>query len=200
MTAQWIWPIEDDELLAVFAARFHRQRHRADVSVAAATDVLEIEEHDVDVGQHGRGRFASAPVKGESGELRQRVPTRPDLLPCRLRAVESVFRHVECGEADLGRTMQDKACSIAAPVEARLIADESHAFAGYRPEPESRRTSIPSFTGKAPRPDDGATDRLLLDPSPPVDRQLLRLTERAAEVSKMINRPKKSLMFECMSS
>ena len=52
VAADGVRAVEDHEAAAVFGAGLHGEGHGADVSVGSAADVLEVEEDDIDIGEH----------------------------------------------------------------------------------------------------------------------------------------------------
>ncbi len=56
LAADRVRTIEHDEGYIFLSRRLHRQRHRRDVGVVTGADVLDVEQQDLDAGEHlGRG-------------------------------------------------------------------------------------------------------------------------------------------------
>ena len=150
--------IEHDERQARLRRRFHRVRHRRDVSIDARADVLQIEDHHVhrihhaaldllalvlrvkrphvfvNVRHHVCRRFVRLTVKAEHWQLEMFVKIKRDEL-ARLRvAANAVLGAVKCDELRVRTRAKFFDDGIQPTVEAGRIRDESHMFAANQVE------------------------------------------------------------------
>ena len=68
-----IRPVENDDLYARFFARAHTKIHRPDKRVIPRPDILEINEQNIEIFQHFRGRLAMFAVQTVNGNVKTRV-------------------------------------------------------------------------------------------------------------------------------
>ena len=68
-----IWPIENDDFYARFFASAHAEIHRPDKRVIARPDVLKINEQNIEIFQHFRGRLAVFAVQTINRNVKTRV-------------------------------------------------------------------------------------------------------------------------------
>src|SRR5947207_14708168 len=91
----------------MLTGRFHCQRHRVDESVNARADVLNIEDEDINVGDHFSGRLSGLAVKRIRGQSRPLVAKRLPLDHVVLSfASDTVLRAEQCGQLDLRMLMK----------------------------------------------------------------------------------------------
>ena len=74
--------ITDDESLPLFGARFHKVVHRGDIGIEACTDILQVEDKEVDIGEHLGGRALALSVEAHYGKSRFLVHATTYILPC----------------------------------------------------------------------------------------------------------------------
>ena len=74
--------ITDDEGLPLFGARLHEVVHRGDIGIEARTDILQIENEEVNIGEHLGGRALALSVEAHYGKSRLLVHTATYILPC----------------------------------------------------------------------------------------------------------------------
>ena len=68
-----IRPVENDDFYARFFASAHAEIHRPDERVIARPDILEINEQNIEIFQHFRGRLAVFAVQTVNGNVKTRV-------------------------------------------------------------------------------------------------------------------------------
>jgi len=68
-----IRPVENDDLYACFLASAHTKIHRPDKRVIARSDILEINQQNIEIVQHFRGRLAVFAVQTVNGNVETRV-------------------------------------------------------------------------------------------------------------------------------
>ena len=74
--------ITDDEGLPLFGASLHEIVHRGDIGVEARTDILQVEDKEVDIGEHLGGRALALSVEAHYGKSRLLVHAATYVLPC----------------------------------------------------------------------------------------------------------------------
>ena len=74
--------ITDDEGLPLFGARLHEVVHRGDIGIEARTDILQIENEEVNIGEHLGGRALALSVEAHYGKSRLLVHITTYILPC----------------------------------------------------------------------------------------------------------------------
>ena len=132
-----IGPVQHHEFLALLRTRFHGEGHGADVSIAAAADILKIEHHHVDVGQHrGRG-LAGFPVEAVGWETGDGIAAGSDVNAGLFLAVQTVLRGIKRGEIPPQRPLQHHAGRRAIPGRTGLVQDQADPFA-----PQAGKTRV----------------------------------------------------------
>ena len=127
-TADGIDPVEHDKANPRFLRRLHRQAHRRDKGVEAATDVLDVEDEGIESGELGRGRFALfGLVKAIDRQSRGRVDLVVDhfLIEHPADAVLGREKHLQF---DLRRVGEQIDGGAPLAIDARLIGDEADFF------------------------------------------------------------------------
>ena len=124
---EWIRPVQNDQLFPLLRAGLKTLSHRANVGVAAASDILHIEDQHIDPRQHLGCRLAGIAVERPGLESSQGILAGANLNPCLLRAVESVLRRVEGNQIDV--LSEDETGFLTRGVHAGLIGDKAHALA-----------------------------------------------------------------------
>ncbi len=123
-----IGPVQNDQRLLLFSACLHDVGQRADVRVKAHAHILQIKEHDIDIGQIFRRGFFVRAVKRDHGNLYAIYVFIFDVLARRITARESVLRgenlhHVEVElPSAFNRVVQ--ALSLAVVVQTRRMSDQ----------------------------------------------------------------------------
>ena len=74
--------ITDDEGLPLFSASLHEVVHRGDIGIEARTDILQVEDEEVNIGEHLGGRALALSVEAHHGKSRFLVHTTTYILPC----------------------------------------------------------------------------------------------------------------------
>ena len=74
--------ITDDEGLPLFGASLHQVVHRGDIGIEARTDILQVEDEEVNIGEHLGGRALVLSVEAHYGKSRLLVRTTTYILPC----------------------------------------------------------------------------------------------------------------------
>ena len=92
VAADRVRPVEDDHALPLPRAGLHHVEHRVDERVVARADVLHVEDHRVDAGEHLRG--------GDAGLAVEAVDRQPRLAVARVAHLDEVLR--VGGDAVLG--------------------------------------------------------------------------------------------------
>ena len=72
-TINWIWPVKNDNRYAGSLAGAHTEIHRPDERVIARSDILKINEQNIETFQHFRSRFAVFAVQTINGNVKTRV-------------------------------------------------------------------------------------------------------------------------------
>jgi len=92
--------ITDDEGLPLFGARLHEVVHRGDIGIEARTDILQIENEEVNIGEHLGGRALALSVEAHHGKSRFLVHTTTYILPCIDLATKAMLGDEETYDID----------------------------------------------------------------------------------------------------
>ena len=104
--------ITDDEGLPLFSASLHEVVHRGDIGIEARTDILQVEDEEVNIGEHLGGRALALPVEAHYGKPRLLVHTTTYILPCIDLATKTMLRDEETYDIDaLGEEGIYKMCA-----------------------------------------------------------------------------------------
>jgi len=104
--------VTDDEGLPLFGARLHEVVHRGDIGIEARTDVLQVEDKEVDIGEHLGGRALALSVEAHYGKSRLFVHTTTYILPCIDLATKTMLGDEEAYDIDaLGEEGIYKMCA-----------------------------------------------------------------------------------------
>ena len=74
--------ITDDEGLPLLGTSLHEVVHRGDIGIEARTDILQVEDEEVNIGEHLGGRALALSVEAHYGKSRLLVHTATYILPC----------------------------------------------------------------------------------------------------------------------
>ena len=74
--------ITDDEGLPLLGTSLHQVVHRGDIGIEARTDILQVEDEEVNIGEHLGGRALALSVEAHHGKSRLLVHTTTYILPC----------------------------------------------------------------------------------------------------------------------
>ena len=77
-----IGAITDDEGLPLLGTSLHEVVHRGDIGIEARTDILQVEDEEVNIGEHLGGRALALSVEAHHGKSRFLVHTTTYILPC----------------------------------------------------------------------------------------------------------------------
>ena len=104
--------ITDDEDLPLFGASLHEVVHRGDIGIEARTDILQVEDKEVDIGEHLGGRTLALSVEAHHGKSRLLVHTATYILPCIDLATKTMLGDEEAYDIDaLGEEGIYKMCA-----------------------------------------------------------------------------------------
>ena len=74
--------ITDDEGLPLLGTSLHEVVHRGDIGIEARTDILQVEDEEVNIGEHLGGRALALSVEAHYGKSRLLVHITTYILPC----------------------------------------------------------------------------------------------------------------------
>ena len=92
--------ITDDEGLPLFSARLHEVVHRGDIGIEARTDILQVEDEEVNIGEHLGGRALALSVEAHHGKSRLLVHAATYILPCIDLATKTMLGDEEAYDTD----------------------------------------------------------------------------------------------------
>ena len=92
--------ITDDEGLPLFGASLHQVVHRGDIGIEARTDILQVEDEEVDLGEHLGGRALALSVEAHYGKSRLLVHAAAYILPCIDLATKTMLGDEETYDID----------------------------------------------------------------------------------------------------
>ena len=141
--AHRVRPVEHHKLLPILRRRLHRHRHRADVGVTAAADVLKVKHQHIDRCQHLRCRFPRRSVEGMNGQSGHRIPARADVNPCTDGPIDPVLRRIQRGQRRPQGSLHRHPCHLPTPRHARVIRDQSHPLSTQQVKPTPRQEIDP---------------------------------------------------------
>jgi hypothetical protein len=130
VSAEWIRTIEDDDFDAVLEAGLERVLHDDRKRVGADADVLEIDEHRIEILELGLGGLAVFAVEGIGRQAGAFVDEVADVFAGGDLAVDAVFGTEEGDEFDVGSGAEDVDRGDAGAVYARRMGEEADAFTG----------------------------------------------------------------------
>ena len=124
-----VGPIEDDERAAARGASLHQIVHRADVRVEPCADVLDVEDHHVDVAHLGHGRAERAAEERHDGDVALGVATVGHPCASILGTTKAVLRREDLAHIDPQREERVEEVCLPWAHDGGLIDGQCHASA-----------------------------------------------------------------------
>ena len=132
VAAKGIGTVQDDKLLSLLRTGLQALPHGADVGIAAAPDILHIEDEHIDSGEHLWSRLPGIAVEGVGRESCELVLAGTDLNTRLFGSVKTVLRSVE--RYQISMLLDNKTGLLPCRVHPGLVGHQPHPFAAQEVE------------------------------------------------------------------